>query len=78
MSDRLISGGTGLRGMIATDDNPYRYEALIRRDTPKKPVRKKNNYINVCCSVCGEKILKAGLTKQKFCHECGQRLDWGE
>lgn len=50
---------------------------LIDKATPKKPIRFKNSiYIsNPKCPIC-QTIPHTG--NQKYCVECGQKLDWSD
>jgi hypothetical protein len=59
-------------------------EELVRRDTPDKPLLVEVNAHNVHhyeCLYCGATINIGGTIGynkvfNKFCRECGQRLDW--
>lgn len=51
---------------------PPEVQALIDRDTPKKPDDGWNGRSGVCD--CGYESLRG----KRFCANCGQRLDWSE
>ena len=53
------------------------FEELLDKDTPKKPVRFKDKfYISAPkCPIC-KTIPHTG--NQKYCDECGQKLDWND
>lgn len=59
-------------------------EELVRRDTPDKPLLVETSTDNVHhyeCLYCGATINIGGSIAynkafNKFCRECGQRLDW--
>ena len=52
-------------------------QELVERDTPKKPIIKKNDKFGVIfdCPNCGKKNSYAPM---KFCYDCGQALDWSK
>ena len=52
-------------------------QELVDKETPKKPIRFKNSiYISLPkCPIC-KTIPHTG--NQKYCDECGQKLDWSE
>lgn len=47
-------------------------EKVINKLKPKKPNVARSTYK---CSSCGSR-LHSGKGKDKFCHECGQAIDW--
>lgn len=46
---------------------------LEKRDTPMKPLKVNNTKLIYWCSKCDCSSIQR---YDKFCHECGQRLDW--
>lgn len=49
----------------------------VRKQIPKKPIKHMANPVGFPyyeCPVCGD----YDVSGQKYCDECGQKLDWGE
>ena len=72
--DKLYEGYQyGMAGRHYTDI----LQELVDKATPKKPVRFKDKcYISLPkCPIC-KTIPHTG--NQKYCDECGQKLDWSE
>ena len=52
-------------------------EEALEKQIPKKPIKHMANPFGFPyyeCPVCGY----FDVSGQKYCHECGQKLDWGE
>lgn len=49
--------------------------SLIERDTAMKPLKVSNSKLMYWCSKCDCSSIQR---YDKYCHECGQRLDWEE
>lgn len=54
----------------------------LKKQIPKKPKEIGDDYSSyVGCSDCGQPIVNVWCRKDykpKYCHFCGQRLDWSE
>ena len=55
----------------------------LEKQTPKKIIRKRCNYQHsyldeLHCPTCTKFIGFPHTTHQKFCHNCGQLLDWSK
>lgn len=48
-------------------------DELVERDTQMKPLKVNNTKLIYWCSKCDCSSIQR---YDKFCHECGQRLDW--
>ena len=47
----------------------------LEKQIPKKPNKFDGHY----CKRCNSKLARqTDLVKQKYCHHCGQKLDWSE
>ena len=49
----------------------------LEKQIPKKPIKHMANPVGFPyyeCPVCGD----SDVSGQKYCNECGQKLDWGE
>ena len=45
------------------------------KDTPMQPT----NLCGYACRICNGRLARqTDLILQKYCHHCGQRVDWGE
>lgn len=65
--DRLLC-----KGWLSEEDRGLICEAL-EKQISKKPRVTKMHYI---CPVCG--TVRSIVQKHKYCHDCGQALNWGE
>ena len=64
--------------------------ASLEKQIPKKPIgfnalvgRHPNqmlldDYESHKCPSCGDELWGSLTTKERYCHNCGQRLNWGE
>lgn len=51
----------------------------IEKQIPKKPVIEKEQTIfGIICGKCPECEAKIYSSTNRFCHKCGQALDWSE
>ena len=52
-------------------------EEIVKKEIPKKPVDKQTcaGYLKPYCPNCDLELCYVGA---KYCHHCGQRLDWSE
>ena len=56
---------------------------LVKKSTSKKPIVKYDNFGDgtLCCPNCNQSIVNVWSKRKyrpKYCHYCGQVLDWGE
>lgn len=57
------------------------YEGLTKKQIPQKPVYGYDEQDNILCPVCKETVGQMDdyyFGRNKYCPECGQRLDWGK
>lgn len=57
--------------------------SAMEKQIPKKPEFTADTFgdINTCCPRCGKEIVNVWNDKgynPKYCHYCGQRMDWGD
>mgnify|MGYP000108668626 CR=1 FL=1 len=56
------------------------YEGLTKKQIPQKPVYGYDEQDNILCPVCKETVGQMDdyyFGRNKYCPECGQRIDWG-
>ncbi len=54
-------------------------KSALEKQIPKKPVIGKNQTIfGIICGKCSECGAKVYSTTNRFCHKCGQAIDWSE
>ena len=56
------------------------YEGLTKKQIPQKPVYGYDEQDDILCPVCKETVGQMDdyyFGRNKYCPECGQRIDWG-
>lgn len=66
-----------------TVDELITLKELVDKATPKKPIVKYDNFGDgtLCCPNCNQSIVNVWSKRKyrpKYCHYCGQALDWSE